>query len=178
MKLVLHKVVNDDQTSFKPSRNINENIITFLEVQDSMEKRHKPSFAFLADIEKAFDSVCRDLDFLESFLKRLNFGEYFISWFITLHTKSTVKLIINGFLSDDFSILSEVRQGCPLGPLLFLAATEPLACNIGKFGFGIYLPHQMISYKDYADDTYCYVSDALDLQGILDIFQVSKMFLA
>jgi hypothetical protein len=103
-------VLLDDQTGFVPGRNTNENIITFLG-QDYMEKHHRPGFAFLADIEKAFDSVCRD--FLEPSLRNFNFGEYFISWFITLHTKSTAKLIINGFLSNEFSIFLGVRQGCP-----------------------------------------------------------------
>jgi hypothetical protein len=55
-----------------------------------------------------------------------------------------------------------------------LAATEPLACNIRKSGFGISLPHQKIFYKGYANDTCCYVSNALEIQGILDIFQVYK----
>ena len=107
MKLVMHKVVKDDQTGFVPGRNINENIITFLEVQDHLQKHQKPGFAFLADIEKAFDSVCRD--FLEASLRNLNFGDYFISWFLTLHNQSTAKIIINGFLSNAFPISSGVR---------------------------------------------------------------------
>lgn len=172
MKLVMHKVVKDDQTGFVPGRNINENIITFLEVQEHLQKHQKSGFAFLADIEKAFDSVCRD--FLEASLVNLNFGDYFISWFLTLHNKSTAKIIINGFLSNDFPILSGVRQGCPWAPLLFLAATEPLACNIRKSGFGISLPHEKISYKGYADDTCCYISDMSEIRGIFDIFHTYK----
>lgn len=86
MKLVMHKVVKDDQTGFVSGRNINENIITFLGVQDHTHKCQKPGFAFLADIEKAFDSVCSVCrDFLEASLRDLNFGYYFISWFLTLH---------------------------------------------------------------------------------------------
>jgi hypothetical protein len=45
----------------------------------------KSGFAFLADIKKTFDSVCRD--FLEASLRKLNFGDYFISWFHT-HCKA------------------------------------------------------------------------------------------
>jgi hypothetical protein len=128
MKKVMHKLVLDDQTDFVPGRNINQNIITFLKVQDYMHNAQKSSFAFLADIEKAFDWVCRD--FLEASLRKLNFGDFFISWFLTLHNKSTAKLIIYGFLSNSFDISSGARQGCSWAPLLFLAATEPLSCNI------------------------------------------------
>jgi hypothetical protein len=95
MKLVIHRLVLDDQTGFIPGRNINENIITFLETQDYMHNAQKSGFAFLADIEKAFDSVCRK--FLQALLTRMNFGTYFISWFLILYNRSTAKLIINDF---------------------------------------------------------------------------------
>jgi hypothetical protein len=73
MKKVMHKLVLDDQTGFIPGRNINHNITIFLEVQVCMHNAQKSNFAFLADIEKAFDSICRD--FLEASLRKLNFGD-------------------------------------------------------------------------------------------------------
>lgn len=169
MKRVLSKVVHHDQTGFVPGRNIGENIITFLEVQEHMQRSQLPGFAFLADIEKAFDSVCRE--FLVASLSRMNFGDYFISWFLTLHCKFIARLIINGFLSKDFDILSGVRQGCPWAPLLFLAATEPLACNLRNSGIGIKTSSATFSYKGYADDTCCYLSDLSEIHKMLSIFQ-------
>jgi hypothetical protein len=172
MKKVMHKLVLDDQIGFVPGRNINQNIITFLEVQDYKHNAQKSGFAFLADIEKAFDSVCRN--FLEASLRKLNFGDYFISWFFTLHNKSTAKLIINGFLSNSFDISSGVRQGCPCAPLLFLAATEPLACNIRLSQIGLSLPEGLLSYKGYADDTCCYLANLSHIRKLLQLFNDYK----
>jgi hypothetical protein len=47
MRKVMHKLVLDDRTGFVPGRNINQNIITFLEVQDYMHNAQKSGFAFL-----------------------------------------------------------------------------------------------------------------------------------
>ena len=168
MKSVLHKVVHHDQTGFVPGRYIGDNIITFLEVQDYLHRNQLPGFAFLADIEKAFDSVCRE--FLVASLSKMNFGDFFISWFLTLHNKFTAKLIINGFLSESFDIHSGVRQGCPWAPLLFLAATEPLACNLRSSGIGIKIQNISFIYKGYADDTCCYLSDAAEVVDMLAVF--------
>lgn len=170
MKLVMHSVVNDDLTGFVPDRNINENIITLLEVQDYMHNSQTSGFAFLADIEKAFDSVCRD--FLLASLEKLGFGPHFIAWFVTLHNVSVAQITINGFLSEAFDTLSGVRQGCPWAPLLFLAATEPFAYNARKSNIGISISGDRLSYKGYADDTCCYVSSILELQKLLGIFQI------
>jgi hypothetical protein len=169
MKRVLSKVVHHDQTSFVPGRNIGENIITFLEVQEHMQRSQLPGFAFLADIEKVFDSVCRE--FLVASLSRMNFGDYFISWFLILHCKFTARLIINGFLSKDFDILSGVRQGCPWAPLLFLAATKSLACILRNSGIGIKTSSASFTYKGYADDTCCYLSDLSEIHKMLFLFQ-------
>ncbi len=82
---VMHKVVLDNQICFNPSWNINENIITFLEVQDYMHNFQKPTFAFLANIENRFICICRR--FLQAFLEKIKLWFYFIFWFLTLNNK-------------------------------------------------------------------------------------------
>jgi hypothetical protein len=44
MKKVMHKLIVDDQTGFVSGRNINQNIITFLKVQDYMHNAQKVRF--------------------------------------------------------------------------------------------------------------------------------------
>jgi hypothetical protein len=137
-----------------------------------MLKTKKSGFTFLADIEKAFDSVCRD--FLHSSLQKFNFGPFCIEWFLTLHNQSTARLIINGHLSGYVDINSGVRQGCPWAPLLFLAATEPLACNIRNSNIGIELSDTKLSYMGYADDTCCYLASLLEIDTLFKIFHTYK----
>jgi len=88
MNNVMHKVVLDDQICFNPSWNINENIITFLEVQDYMHNFQKPRFAFLANIKNLFDSICICRRFLQAFLKKIKL--WFIYLFLVPHTKQQI----------------------------------------------------------------------------------------
>jgi hypothetical protein len=56
---VMQKIVLNYQIGFVFYRNINENIIIFLEVQYYMHDYQKPIFSFLMDIEKTFQYVFR-----------------------------------------------------------------------------------------------------------------------
>jgi hypothetical protein len=135
MKRVMHKVVFDDQIGFIPIWNINiENIIIFLEVQDYMHNSQKPMFVFLSYIEKSFEFCLQK--FLQASIVKMNLESYFISWFLTLHNKSTTRPIINGFFDNGFNIYYRVRQGCPYALLFFLVAPKLLTCNIRNSNVG------------------------------------------
>jgi hypothetical protein len=143
--------------------------MTFLEFQEYMQNSQRSGYAFLADIEKTFDSIFRE--FLERSLKSLNFDVFFISWFITLLADSKARLIINNFLSPIFAISSGVRQGCPWAPLLFITAIESLACTIRSSDIGIKVGDLRIAYLRIADDTCCYASSLSHISEVLNIFE-------
>lgn len=54
-----------------------------------------------------------------------------------------------------------VRQGCPLSPLIFNLALEPLAIAIRayKAGEGIQIKNNVIKLEMYTDDVICYLGD-------------------
>jgi hypothetical protein len=153
MRKVCSSIIHKDQTGFVPNRYIGENIVSFLDTQEYLEYKQRPGFAFLADIEKAYDSVCRT--FLERCLSCFGFGDDFLRWFRILHSDTVARVTLTGFLSTSFKVVSGVRQGCPWAPLLFHCATESLACNIqDSYISGICLPTaDALVYKGYADDT-------------------------
>lgn len=170
MRKVCSSIIHEDQTGFVPNRYIGENIVSFLDTQEYLENKNQPGFAFLADIEKAYDSVCRT--FLERWLSCFGFGDDFLRWFRILHTDTIAKVTLTGFLSSSFEVFSGVRQGCPWAPLLFLCATESLACNIRDSNISdICLPSgDALLYKGYADDTVCYLAKLDDLDNLSSIF--------
>ena len=49
-----------------------------------------------------------------------------------LYKDVTAKVIVNGFLTDSFSIERGVRQGCSLSTLLYVLCVESLANAIRK----------------------------------------------
>lgn len=80
------------------------------------------------DTRKAFDSV--EWDYLFGLLEIMGFGPTFISWVKLLYTEPLIRVRVNGIISEPFPVLRGTRQGCPLSPLLFSLAIEPLATKL------------------------------------------------
>ena len=70
------------------------------------------------DQEKAFDRV--DRTFLSNVLACFGFGPSFCRWISTLYCNATMKVLVNGFLTDQIPLEWGVRQGDPLSPLLYV----------------------------------------------------------
>lgn len=80
------------------------------------------------DLHKAFDSL--NWDYLFTTLEAFGFGSTFISLLKTLYSNPSAQVSIRGYRSLSFPIRRGTRQGCPLSPLLFALAIEPLAITI------------------------------------------------
>ena len=122
---VLPRLIHSDQCGFMPARSTRHCLrrlySALARVRDLMGSKSLLSL----DFEKAFDSV--DWEYLDGLLDRLGFGPYFRKCVRTLYNGSMAQVRVNGCLSEPFPICRGTRQGCPLSPLLFALAIEPLA---------------------------------------------------
>lgn len=80
------------------------------------------------DTAKAFDSV--EWRYLWRCLEGYGFGPKFIRWVQLLYQHPTARAVANGWPSQMFDLNRGTRQGCPLSPLLYALAAEPLAVSI------------------------------------------------
>ena len=76
----------------------------------------------LLGFRKAYDTVSRE--FLFEVLQFFGFAEPFITLIRRLHDGTTARFSVNGVLSDPTPVVTGIRQGCPLAPLLFLLVAE------------------------------------------------------
>lgn len=110
--------------------------------------------------KKAFDSV--EWNYLFSLLGKLGFGPKFISWIRLLYNDPRASIRVNGSVSASFKIHRGTRQGCPLSPLLFALAIEPLAAKLRTNdilqGFLVGDLEERVSL--YADDMLLYLRDS------------------
>lgn len=124
------------------------------------------------DAEKAFDR--EEWKFLFEMMDRFGLGSGFISWVKLLYSSPVASVQTNNVLSPSFQLHRSTRQGCPLSPLLFAIAIEPLAIWLrSEENFeGISRQGTVHKLSLYADDLLLYVSNpSTSLPVILEILK-------
>ncbi|GBG78145.1 hypothetical protein CBR_g26181 [Chara braunii] len=111
-------------------RSIFNNIVTAIETLEIVQKEELDIAVLLLDLEKAYDKV--GWPFVLTTLRHMGFGEGFCAWVIAMYANSTSAVMINGHISETFSISRSLRQGCPLAPLIFVLQLEVLLNRIRR----------------------------------------------
>lgn len=92
-----------------------------------------------------------------------------------LYRYITSQVLVNGHVSEPFSVRSGVRQGCPLSPLAFVSVVEPLLQKIllDKVWKGFTIPGsggQKIKVLAYMDDIVAVGTSQRDLDRVSLLF--------
>lgn len=159
LEKVLPTIISKEQTGFIKGRQLYYNVRTLLNIIYSKETRATPEVVIAIDAEKAFDRV--EWNYLFAVLAKFGFGESFISWLRLLYTLPCASITTNNTQSGYFFLNRGCRQGCPLSPLLFALAIEPLSMYLRtSLTFnGITRSHTELKLSLYADDLLLYVTD-------------------
>lgn len=127
------------------------------------EATHCPRAAVLSvDLEKAFDTV--GWQYLFEVMRYMGLGEEWIRWVQLLYAAPTARVRTGRTVSREYGVFRGTRQGCPLSPLLFALAMEPLAERLrqGGLGIGLELAGRTHYVSLYADDLLAYLEDAVE----------------
>lgn len=116
-KNVIQVLIHPAQIGFLKGHFISDNIRRLLEIMDHYDKENLPGMIFIADFEKAFDTI--NWKFIYQCLNIYNFGDGFIKWIHVLYQNPCSRIINNGHISDPLTPSKGVRQGCPLSDYLF-----------------------------------------------------------
>ena len=170
---VLPEVVGEEQCGFVRGRSIFDPILTMKSVI-RRKKRSNSGMALLLDMEKAYDRV--NFDYLFACLTSFGFPPSWIALLQSIYGVGSSRLLLNGHQSAEIPIGRGVRQGCPLSPLLFSIAIEPLANLVRSSGVlkGVASGSTVVKIMLYADDTTLFLHDQVDLaeaERLLEIFE-------
>ena len=172
MDNIIPKIIHADQSGFIRNRQGSDNVRRLLHIIESTRSQKTPLLIMSMDAEKAFDRI--EPSFLLQTLKEMNFGEKFIQYIETFFNAPRAQILTNGVLSDVFSLSRGVRQGCPISPLLFAIAIEPLAIAIRSDAdiSGIKIGPVEHKLSLYADDLLVFLTDPSNsLPSLLQCFQ-------
>lgn len=159
LESVMHTVIHPDQTGFITGRQLFGNLRRLFNVLYSPETPPTAEVLLSLDAHKAFDRI--EYEYLFTTLEKFGFGPTFRSWIKVLYAAPQASVRTNKITSQYFPIGRGTRQGCPLSPLLFDLAIEPLAVALRGAGDlrGIDRGGQTHKLSLYADDLILYLSD-------------------
>ena len=131
----------------------------------------------LLDFMKAYDTL--DRNFILLALKKFGFSTEFVRLIDKMHQGTTAQFSVNGELSDPNPVLSGIRQGCPLAPLLFIIAAEVLALMIdqNRFLTGISLPGSSsgpVKMSAFVDDSAVFLRRGAECPHLLRLLEDFK----
>ena len=122
-----HSILPDEQCGFQPERSTVDILFVVRRLQELARRRRIPLYMFFVDLQKAYDSVDREL--LWKVLARASVPEEMIAVIRQFHDGMQARVRMDDReLSDWFKVTQGLRQGCALCSLLFniffAAATE------------------------------------------------------
>lgn len=159
LQVVIKGIVGPHQTCGIKGRTIYTNIHVARSILEMIDALGGQVAMLQIDLEKAFDRVGHEVLF--SILRHVNLGSVMIEGVMMAYKQCTASLVINKKVSQSFPVLSSVRQGCPLSPLLFAIYLEPFCLKIleNSSVHGFRLQSSEVKILSYADDIAVFCED-------------------
>ena len=177
LEKIVPDIISKEQTGFIKGRQSFFNIRTLMNIIYSNQSTKPPELVISLDAEKAFDRI--EWEYLFAVLSKFGFGNRFISWIRLLYTNPLASVCTNDTRSDYFKLSRGSRQGCPLSPLLFALAIEPLSITLRSSTLFQGILRGGIEYRVslYADDLLLYITNpAIAIPNVISILHDFSSF--
>lgn len=167
LERMLNPIIGEHQTYGFKGRTISSNLHVMRMITETANALQTPIAVLQVDLKKAFDKVAHS--FLFSMLKHCGVGEKLLGYVKLCYKDITTRLLINGCKSRPIPVLSSVRQGCPMSPILFALYLEPLCKAILSDVSirGANLADSSVKLLAYADDVSIVCSSRRELVSAL-----------
>lgn len=156
---VICEIVGEHQTCGIRGRSILTNIHIVRSLLELCDDDLDQVAMLQIDLEKAFGRVQHSV--LYKILEHVNVGDLILRFVKMAYSGCTTQLIVNGKPSTYISVMSSVKQGCPLSPLLFSIYLEAFCRKVfqNRCIIGFTLQSTEIKLLSYADDIALFCKD-------------------
>uniref|UniRef100_A0A3B3D2N2 Reverse transcriptase domain-containing protein n=1 Tax=Oryzias melastigma TaxID=30732 RepID=A0A3B3D2N2_ORYME len=166
LKSGITQIISETQSGFIKGRSIHNNLRLVLDLIDYEHLIDTDAFILFLDFYKAFDTI--EHNFMFQTLEFFGFGKEFIDIIKTFYKDTNSSVCLPQGTSQRFNVSKGIKQGCPISPLLFIAATEMLSLLIKHADFGkLSVANTEISISQLADDTTIFLNNLQDIPIIL-----------
>ncbi len=124
----ISSIIHEDQTGFIPGRFSFHNVRRLMNIVYRSKGKHDKIAILALDAHKAFDRV--EWTYILSTIEEFGLGQNVSLWIRMLYLCPSASVLTNNNRSPPFLLQRGTHQGCPLSPLLFAIAMEPLAISI------------------------------------------------
>ncbi|XP_028201723.1 uncharacterized protein LOC114385874 [Glycine soja] len=100
LKGVVHKVIDEGQSTFVGGRNILNGVVIVNELVDEAKRKKKLMAIFKLDFEKTYDSM--RWKFLYYIMRRMGFCERWIKWIKSCVKSTSMSVLVDGCLTEEF----------------------------------------------------------------------------
>ena len=169
LQLVISDLIGPEQTYAVEGRSIKDNLHLLRKVVEGIEDGTEAALISL-DQSKAFDRV--DHRFLATVLETAGFQPEFRRWINMIYHNPQAVAQVNGRHLRAFAIEHLVWQSCPLSPLLYVQALEPLLRRLTDGGtnpalLGVPFAGLLTArVSAFSDDITVFVSRHLDIEAV------------
>uniref|UniRef100_A0AAR2JQE7 Reverse transcriptase domain-containing protein n=1 Tax=Pygocentrus nattereri TaxID=42514 RepID=A0AAR2JQE7_PYGNA len=170
VRLIVEPQIQEEQCGFRPGRGTLDQLFTLSRILEGSWEFAQPVHMCFVDLEKAFDCVPRGI--LWEVLREYGVHGSLLRAIQALYKQTSVHT--NDTHSEFFPLGRGARQGCPLSPLLFAIAIEPLSIALRSCPLIKGIIRNGIEYKVslYADDLLLYITDPdRTLPAVLSILE-------
>ncbi|KAJ8386311.1 hypothetical protein AAFF_G00175070 [Aldrovandia affinis] len=151
LKTEVDNILREEQAGFWKGRSCSEQIFTLRNIIEQCLELQTILIINYIDFKKAFDSVHRES--LWQIVQLYGMPSKYMNIFRALYRNSTCQVRTSSGTTDDFDIVTGVRQGCILSPLLFLIVIDFVTRKtLAATNFGIKWGQDRLTNLDFADD--------------------------
>ena len=161
------ELISEEQNGFRKNRRGTEILYILKELIEEAGKENKQLYCMFLDIEKAYDTVNRQI--MWELVERLGFDEHIRKILKSMYRNTIAKYHLNEVVIDEVRSEIGLRQGCTLSPLLFMIVMEELTQRIKNTGVEIKIGEEILNILLFADDVVLLLTESReDMQKLLE----------
>ncbi|KAJ8333419.1 hypothetical protein SKAU_G00414270 [Synaphobranchus kaupii] len=149
-RLAIALPVNPRQRGFIQAPGCSENLLVLNTILKQAKRKHEHLAVVFIDIAKAFDSVSHE--HILQVLQMRSLDNHVIGIIRNSYVSCLTSIEVDGERTPDIKIMTGVKQGDPMSPLLFNLAMDPLINMLESRGKGFPTHDGEIATLAFADD--------------------------